>query len=41
MAQSEETLKIFRQTVRKSKPAAEKEWETMKNFCFKNLGLEN
>lgn len=41
MAKSEETVKKFLDELsKKAKPAAEKEWKTMKTFAAKNLGLE-
>ena len=41
MAQSEETVKKFLDTLsEKAKPAAEKEWETMKKFAAVNFNLE-
>ena len=40
MAQSEENVKKFLDKLsEKSKPAAEKEWENMKVFAFKNLNI--
>lgn len=41
MAQSEETVRKFLDELsEKAKPAAEKEWETLKNFAAVNLGLD-